>query len=308
MLIKANVLILNENLSTMIHSMTGYHKLSFDYKEKTIQIEIKSLNSKFLDISTRIPAVYKEKEIFIRDLIKQYLHRGKIEYSIYIETSKDAETAPEINKSVFTSYYRQLERISNKNSIPMDDNIMQVISKMPEILKQETEKISDDEWDALLSNTKKALEKMLEYRINEGRSMYDDILASVNAVKLIIHQIEPYEKDRIESIKKRLLISLDKLEDKMDYDKNRFEQELIYYLEKLDINEEKVRLTNHCDYFIQTMEKDTIPGKKLGFISQEMGREINTLGSKANEMHIQKKVIEMKEELEKIKEMILNIV
>jgi uncharacterized protein (TIGR00255 family) len=292
----------------MIHSMTGYHKLSFDYKEKTIQIEIKSLNSKFLDISTRIPAVYKEKEIFIRDLIKQYLHRGKIEYSIYIETSKDAETAPEINKSVFTSYYRQLERISNKNSIPMDDNIMQVISKMPEILKQETEKISDDEWDALLSNTKKALEKMLEYRINEGRSMYDDILASVNAVKLIIHQIEPYEKDRIESIKKRLLISLDKLEDKMDYDKNRFEQELIYYLEKLDINEEKVRLTNHCDYFIQTMEKDTIPGKKLGFISQEMGREINTLGSKANEMHIQKKVIEMKEELEKIKEMILNIV
>ncbi len=306
--IQVNFIILNENLCPMIQSMTGYHKLSFDHNDKTIQIEIKSLNAKYLDTSTRIPSVYKEKEMAIRDLIKHYLHRGKIEYSIHIQTGETEKNIPEINASVFTSYYRQLERISENNNIPMDDNIMQVISKMPDILKQEAEEISTGEWDALLSNTRKALEKLQEYRINEGRSMHKDILASVKAVKTMIPQIEAYENERIESSKKRLFASLDKLEDKNDYDKNRFEQELIYYLEKLDINEEKIRLANHCDYFIQTMDKDNMPGKKLGFISQEMGREINTLGSKANEMHIQKIVVDMKEELEKIKEMVLNIV
>ncbi|MDA3819036.1 MAG: YicC family protein [Candidatus Delongbacteria bacterium] len=292
----------------MIHSMTGYHKLNFDYMDKTIQIEIKSLNSKYLDISTRIPPVYKEKEMHIRDLIKKHLQRGKIEYSIHIDTNKDAETAPEINNSVFTSYYRQLERISENNNIPMDKNIMQVISKMPDILKQKEESISNEEWNALLSHTEKALEKMQEYRISEGHSMHDDMVSSINKIKSLIPEIENYEKERIESTKNRLLAALNKLESNAGYDKNRFEQELIYYLEKLDINEEKVRLANHCDYFIQTLDKDNMPGKKLGFISQEIGREINTLGSKANEMHIQKMLVEMKEELEKIKEMILNIV
>ncbi|MEA3448513.1 MAG: YicC/YloC family endoribonuclease [Bacteroidota bacterium] len=291
----------------MIHSMTGYHKLSFDYLDKTIQIEIKSLNSKYLDISTRIPAVYKEKEMHILDMIKKHLQRGKIEYSIHIDTHKDAEMAPEINNTVFTSYYRQLERISKNNNIPMDENIMQVISKMPDILKQKEEEISTEEWNTLMSHTEKAIEKMQEYRINEGGSMHDDMLSSINKIKSLIPEIETYEKERMKSTKNRLLTALNNLDSKADYDKNRFEQELIYYLEKLDINEEKVRLTNHCDYFIHTLNNDDMPGKKLGFISQEMGREINTLGSKANEMHIQKMVVEMKEELEKIKEMILNV-
>ncbi|MGC9331817.1 MAG: YicC/YloC family endoribonuclease [Bacteroidales bacterium] len=292
----------------MIHSMTGYHKLSFDYLDKTIQIEIKSLNSKYLDITTHIPEVYKEKEMHIRDLIKKYLLRGKIEYSIYIYTNKDAEATPEINNNVFASYYRQLERISKNNNIPMDENIMHVISKMPDILKQKEESISKEEWNALMLHTKKAMEKIQEYRIKEGRSMHDDMIRSINKIKSLIPEIETYEKKRIESTKNRLLAALNNLDSKADYDKNRFEQELIYYLEKLDINEEKVRLTSHCDYFVHTLDNDDMPGKKLGFISQEIGREINTLGSKANEMHIQKIVVEMKEELEKIKEMILNIV
>lgn len=290
----------------MIQSMTGYHKLSFDHASKTIHIEIKSLNSKHADISMCIPPEYKEKELTLRELIKQYLKRGKIEYTIYMDKHAHDDTG-KINKTAFTSYYRQLKDISENENIPMDPNIMQVISRMPDIMKQEKKKLSDKEWECILFHTKSALENVVQYRINEGHSMYKDIKASAENIITLLTKIKPFKESRIENTRQRLLTNLDKLQNKTDYDDNRFEQELAYYLEKLDINEEEIRLKSHCNYFLETIENEEMAGKKLGFITQEMGREINTLGSKANDMNIQKIVVEMKEELEKIKEMILNV-
>ncbi|MFP4664694.1 MAG: YicC/YloC family endoribonuclease [Bacteroidales bacterium] len=290
----------------MTQSMTGYHKLSFAYAEKTIHIEIKSLNSKYLDISTRMPSVYKEKELAIRELIHKKLMRGKVEYNIYVDMMPGANST-EINKELFVSYYEQLKLLRDQYNIPMDDNVMQVISNMPDIMKQEREEIADEEWDLILSKTEEALQQVIAYRKDEGKSLKEDVKAATMKIASLMDCVAPFEESRVENTRTRLKANLEKIKDKIEIDEGRFEQELVYYLEKFDINEEKVRLKNHCNYFLETLGKEGPVGKKLGFITQEMGREINTLGSKANDPDIQRIVMIMKEELEKIKEQILNI-
>ncbi|MGM0624791.1 MAG: YicC/YloC family endoribonuclease [Bacteroidota bacterium] len=290
----------------MTQSMTGYHKLSFAYAEKTIHIEIKSLNSKYLDISTRMPSVYKEKELAIRELIHKKLMRGKVEYNIYVDMMPGANST-EINKELFVSYYEQLKQLRDQHNIPMDDNVMQIISNMPDIMKQEREKIADAEWDMILSMTEEALQQVIAYRKDEGKSLKEDVKAATIKIASLMDEVAPFEESRIENTRTRLKANLEKINEKLEVDEGRFEQELVYYLEKFDINEEKVRLKNHCNYFLETLDKEGPVGKKLGFITQEMGREINTLGSKANDPDIQRIVMIMKEELEKIKEQILNI-
>lgn len=290
----------------MIQSMTGYNKISFDYAEKNITIEIKSLNSKYIDISTRIPSVYKEKELEIRDKIRKHLNRGKIEFSIYVDLY-NGNTSNEINKDVFVSYYNQLKEISEESGIPLNGNVMEVISKFPDIMKQEKEKIKDEEWNLILDKINESLLELVDFRKDEGKSLKQDVEKSNNKILNLLEYLSEFEDARMDNIKDRLKQNLEKIKDKTDYDENRFEQELIFYLDKYDINEEKVRLKNHCEYFSETIDKYDMPGKKLGFIAQEMGREINTLGSKANDSEIQKIVVQMKEELDKIKEQLLNI-
>ncbi len=291
----------------MIQSMTGYHKLSFNYAEKTIHIEIKTLNSKYLDINTRIPSVYKEKELAIRELIHNKLTRGKVEYNIYVDLSGSSSSTV-LNQDLFIDYYNQLKEIAQKANIPFETDAFAVISKMPDIMKQERQEIEDEEWNNILAKTNECLDMVIQYRKDEGISLDKDIRQSTQNIQNMIYEVEPFEANRIEEVKKNLSKQLEKLPKSIETDKNRFEQELIYYLEKLDINEEKVRLRNHCNYFIETLNADTSSGKKLGFIAQEMGREINTMGSKANDSNIQKIVVQMKDELEKIKEQVLNIV
>ena len=290
----------------MTQSMTGYHKLSFDYAEKTIHIEIKSLNSKHLDTSTRIPSIYKEKELAIRELIHKQLVRGKVEFNIYVDMCGVSQ-ASVINQDLFISYYKQLKEISDKAGIPFETDVFSVISKLPDILKQERQEIEDDEWNTILEKTKECLNMVAQYRTDEGVSLEEDIRNATNNILTMVNEVEPFETSRITEVKNRLLKNLEKLSETPEIDQNRFEQELIYYLEKLDINEEKVRLRNHCNYFLETLALNIPVGKKLGFIAQEMGREINTMGSKANDVNIQKIVVRMKDELEKIKEQVLNI-
>lgn len=299
------LLTLRQNI-TMTQSMTGYHKLSFDYAEKTIHIEIKSLNSKHLDIGSRIPAIYKEKELAIRELIHKHLVRGKIEFNIYVDMCGSTQ-ASSINQDVFISYYEQLKEIAAKTDLTLNHEAISAITRFPDILKQTRQEIEDDEWNTILDKTKTALEMVVSYRKDEGVSMEKDIRESVLRIESLISEVEPFEKARIEEVKNRLKTNLEKLSDIPEMDENRFEQELIYYLEKLDINEEKVRLRNHCNYFLETLKISGPVGKKLGFIAQEMGREINTMGAKANQQAIQKIVVDMKDELEKIKEQLLNI-
>lgn len=290
----------------MTQSMTGYNKLSFSYAEKTIHIEIKTLNSKHLDISTRIPSIYKTKELVIRELIHRNLVRGKIEFNIFVDMG-GASQAAKINQELFVEYYNQLKGLSTNANIPMDSDVFSIITRFPDIMKQEREEIEDEEWNAILGKTEEALEMVTQYRKDEGLSLEKDVLGSTQRINKLIDDIIPFEEARITNVRARLMASLEKLIDKSKIDEGRFEQELTFYLEKLDINEEKVRLRNHCEYFIENLKSDIPSGKKLGFIAQEMGREINTLGSKANDLEIQKIVVEMKDELEKIKEQILNI-
>ncbi len=290
----------------MTQSMTGYHKLSFDYAEKTIHIEIKTLNSKHLDINTRVPSIYKEKELAIRELIHKYLIRGKVEFSIFVDMCGSTQ-ASTINQDLFLSYYKQLQDIAKKTDLDLKHDAFSVISRFPDIMRQERQEIEDDEWNTILSQTKACIDQVVQYRIDEGVSLKKDVLQSVNHIIELVEKVEPFEKSRIQEVKTRLMNNLEKLADTPEIDANRFEQELIYYLEKLDINEEKVRLRNHCAYFQDTIKLDIPVGKKLGFIAQEMGREINTMGAKANQVDIQKIVVEMKDELEKVKEQLLNI-
>jgi uncharacterized protein (TIGR00255 family) len=290
----------------MIHSMTGYHKLSFDYTGKTIHIEVKSLNSKSLDINTRIPSVYKEYELSVRELIHKYLVRGKVEFAIYVDLT-DASYAATINQSLFINYYHQIKQISSETGIPIDNDIFSVITRFPDILQSDRQTIDEDEWKAISIKIEECLEMVSQFRKDEGISLETDIKQATEHILKLTDEVEKYEESRIKDVRSRMENNLKKLTESPDFEQNRFEQELIYYIEKLDINEEKVRLRNHCKYFLETIDSNQSAGKKLGFISQEMGREINTLGSKANHMEIQKIVVEMKESLEKIKEQVLNI-
>ena len=287
----------------MIQSMTGYGKSVLQLPTKKVTIEIKSLNSKNLDINTRIPSYYKEKELSIRKKLASALVRGKVDFSIYVEITAD-ETSSSINKAVVNKYIDQLRNIVVVGTSD-DVKLLEMAVRMPDALKTEREELDENEWSEIESHIDTALKDIVQYRIDEAASLEIDFKQRITNIKSCLAQVHEMDGERIENVKQRLGKALDEL--KVEVDENRFEQELIYYLEKLDINEEKVRLANHLDYFLQTLDTKDSNGKKLGFIVQEMRREINTTGSKANFAPMQKVVIQMKDELEKIKEQILNV-
>ena len=290
----------------MLHSMTGYGKASCEYNNKKIVIEIKSLNSKQLDVSTRIAALYREKDIEIRNAIAARLERGKIDFSLYIEDA-GATAATRINQSVVENYRKQITDTCNALGMPVPENMMELILRMPETLKTELSVLDEAEWQAILGLLDEAFAQIEAFRAQEGQSLYNMFCNKINTIGTLLAEVEPYEGERLVKIKSRIEEGLKTLEEKISVDRNRLEQEMIFYIEKLDINEEKVRLRNHLRYFIETMDNEQAPGKKLGFIAQEMGREINTLGSKSNHSEMQIIVVKMKDELEQIKEQVLNV-
>lgn len=289
----------------MIYSMTGYGKASREIFKKKYTVEVRTLNSKSLDLNIKYPSHYREKEGEIRSLISQYLERGKVDFWLSSEDT-DVSESYQINTALVAGYFEQLKKISADYSIPPTD-WMQLIFKLPDVVKTAEISIADEEWEEVKKVIEEALKKVNEFRISEGKSLEDALNAHVNVIRVKLEEVAPYEQNRITKIREKMKKSLQDNFSDENIDGNRFEQELIYYLEKLDISEEKTRLTSHCNYFIETLTSDGFNGKKLNFISQEMGREINTLGSKANDASIQKLVILMKDELEKIKEQILNV-
>ncbi len=289
----------------MIISMTGYGKAECEINDKKISIEVKSLNSKQLDISTRIPSVYKEKDIEIRREIGDALKRGKIDFSIYFE-SMGLKSNAKVNEAIVSDYFNQISSISQKLNLPVNESVMQIIMRLPDTVKVEHEGLDENEWKLVIETIRKALAKLVAFREQEGLALEKDVSSHIVRILDLLTQVPPYEKERIDRIRERILDNLKDLQINGSVDHDRFEQELIFYIEKLDVNEEKVRLKNHCDYFLETAKEDA-SGRKLSFIAQEIGREINTLGSKANHTEIQKIVVQMKDELEKIKEQVLNV-
>ena len=285
----------------MIYSMTGFGKALVQLPLKKITVEIKSLNSKNLDLSVRLPQPYKEKELEIRNVIAQQLERGKVECSVFIEVTGE-ETSSTLNAPIVKAYIAQM-----KNIIPDADatELMKMAVRMPDALKVERCELDEQEWNEIVKVLNQALVNINEFRRQEGEKLGNDFVNRVSSIRVSMKEIEGYEEDRIKTVKDRLLQNLKELE--VNIDESRYAQEVVYYIEKLDINEEKVRLTNHLDYFIETMNANEHAGRKLGFIAQEMGREINTMGSKSNHAEMQKLVVKMKDELEKIKEQVLNI-
>ena len=289
----------------MIKSMTGYGKAECELKDRKITIEIKSLNSKNLDIYAKIPGLYREKELEIRNSISKTLQRGKVEIVLYYEVTDDKKGTT-INSGVVKNYYNQLKSIATDLSIPESERFLQMALRLPDTLNVERDEIDENDWKAIQGAIINALDQLDQFRVQEGEYLKKDIENRIKLINQYKEEITPFELNRTEKIRTKLHESLSNLSDQ-EIDKNRFEQELIYYLEKLDITEEKVRLTNHCNYFTEMINEPESNGKKLGFITQEIGREINTIGSKANDSDIQKFVILMKDELEKIKEQMLNI-
>jgi len=287
----------------MIQSMTGYGKSVLQLPTKKVTIEIKSLNSKNLDLNVRIPSYYKEKELSVRKKLAKSLVRGKIDFSIYVEMTAD-ETSTSVNKAVIKEYILQLRNTVDAKRAS-DFELLKMAISMPDSLKTEREELDENEWNSISENIDKAIKEIVQYRTDEAASLENDFKERVANIKTYLEEVKALDSDRIENVKIRLQKAISDL--KVDTDENRFEQELIYYPEKLDINEEKVRLANHLDYFLETLATSDSNGKKLGFIVQEMGREINTTGSKANFAPMQKAVIQMKNELEQIKEQILNV-
>ena len=289
----------------MIQSMTGYGKAIVTYKEKKINVEIKSLNSKSLDLSTRIAPLYREKEMEIRQQVSSALERGKIDFSIWIEKDIANEVNP-INSDIVAHYYQQIKQIAKTTGIPEPLDWFQTIVRLPDItLKTEIEVLKDEEWNMAKQAIEEALQNLISFRQQEGAALQNKFNEKIDNIARLLQEIEPYEKMRVEKIRARIVDGLEQIPN-AEYDKNRLEQELIYYIEKLDISEEKQRLANHLKYFRDTMNETTPNGKKLGFIAQEMGREINTTGSKSNLAEMQNIVVQMKDELEQIKEQVLN--
>lgn len=289
----------------MLQSMTGFGKATCEINNKKIVVEIKSLNSKQLDLSARISNIYREKELEIRNLINAKLERGKVDFALYIDNS-GKESSAKINKSILKAYVEQIKEIAAENDIEAPKDWFSVVMRMPDVLKVETEELDESEWKEIEKTMESALAQLILFRKQEGDTLKAIFTEKISRIGSLLEQVEPFESERVDKIKSRLEENLIALSEKMDYDKNRLEQELIFYIEKLDINEEKSRLKNHLDYFIETMKTEKSPGKKLGFIAQEIGREINTLGSKSNHSEMQKIVVEMKDELEQIKEQVLN--
>ena len=290
----------------MIQSMTGFGKATCEYGNKKIVVEIKSLNSKQLDVSTRISGLYREKDIEIRNELSQKLERGKIDLSLYVDNS-GKESVTQINQSVIEAYYEQIRTLSQNLDIEVPSNWFEVLLRLPDTMKTETVEMDNNEWGEIKKAIALAIDQLTEFRIQEGKSLEGVFNTKIAHIVQLLEETAPYEMERVEKIKARLEENLQALSDKIDYDKNRLEQELIFYIEKLDVNEEKVRLRNHLDYFIEIMQHEKSPGKKLGFIAQEIGREINTLGSKSNQSEMQKIVVLMKDDLEQIKEQVLNV-
>jgi uncharacterized protein (TIGR00255 family) len=288
--------------------MTGYGKATAELPDKKINVEIKSLNSKAMDLSTRIAPAYREKEIEIRNEISKVLERGKVDFSLWIEKKEGADAIP-VNKAILENYYLQLDSICNELGIPRPEpgDWLQVLLRMPDVMsKTEIQELSEEEWNMVHATVLEAVGHLVDFRKQEGAALEKKFREKIENIHSLLEKITPYEKERVEKVKERITDALEKTFS-VDYDKNRLEQELIYYIEKLDVNEEKQRLGNHLKYFISTMESGNGQGKKLGFIAQEMGREINTLGSKSNHAEMQKIVVQMKDELEQIKEQVLNV-
>ncbi len=286
--------------------MTGFGKSTGEINNKKITVEIKSLNSKQADISVRIPSFYKEKELPLRSLINKNLQRGKIEFNLYAELLGGSSNFT-LNTELFKKYYNEFNAAANEVNPAHNSDLIAVVSKLPDLLKAERSELDEKEWNGVFEIIEEAISKIDEFRCTEGSSLEKEITLRVNNITELLVSVEQYEQERIETVKTKILANLKEVVDEKSINKDRFEQELIYYIEKYDITEEKTRLSQHCSYFIDTMNSTISEGKKLGFISQEMGREINTLGSKANHSELQKIVVQMKDELEKIKEQILNI-
>nr|WP_314496986.1 YicC/YloC family endoribonuclease [uncultured Prevotella sp.] len=290
----------------MILSMTGYGKAVVAYKEKKINVEVKSLNSKSLDLSARIAPLYREKEMEIRRLLAQKLERGKVDFSLWVEKESTVDATP-INAALIENYYKQIKAISESTDIPEPEDWFTTLLRLPDVTtKTEVEVLDEEEWLVAQQAINEAIEKLTEFRKQEGAALQKKFTEKIDNIANLLKSIEPFEKSRVPKIREKIIDGLKQIPE-IDYDKNRLEQELIYYIEKLDINEEKQRLTNHLKYFHETMkESGHGVGKKLGFIAQEMGREINTTGSKSNQAEMQNIVVKMKDELEQIKEQVLN--
>ncbi len=284
----------------MIQSMTGYGKSVIQLPTKKISIEVKSLNSKNLDLNTRMPSLYREKELDVRKLIASKLERGKVDFSLYMEITGE-ETSTQINKTVVQQYIKQLKEVVDGD----DTELLKMAIRMPDAMTTAREEMDEDEWSEISAEINSALEKINEYRLDEGKALESEFFDRVQNISNLLEQVITMDPERIEGVRERLQKGVADLKEKVD--ENRFEQELVFYIEKFDITEEKVRLKNHLDYFLKALKSDDSNGKKLAFIGQEMGREINTIGSKSNYAPMQKLVVQMKDELEKIKEQLLNV-
>lgn len=286
--------------------MTGYGKAICELPNKKITVEIKSLNSKQLDLSTRIPTLYREKELEIRSDIASKLFRGKVDFMMFSE-SQAGEKSVKINTDIIESYFGQMKELADKFGQTDRTDFLRIIMPLPDTVTVEQPELDEEEWLKVKATIGQAIDNLVAFRTQEGKALDKDLRTRINLISGFLSEVPQYEACRIEKIRNRIQTNLDELVGKNNIDENRLEQELIFYIEKLDINEEKVRLANHLKYFTETMDNENEPGKKLGFIAQEIGREINTLGSKANEANMQKLVIKMKDELEKIKEQVLNV-
>lgn len=284
----------------MIYSMTGYGKSVLQLQTKKITVEIKSLNSKSLDLNARMPSIYREKELAVRKLLADKLVRGKVDFSIYVEATAD-DTSTQINTPVVKQYIEQLRKVVDGDEL----ELLKMAVRFPDALNTVREEIDETEWQAIETEIERATDALVNYRLNEGEVLEKDFNERIIEISTILDQIIAMDPQRVEGVRERLLKGVEELKEK--YDENRFEQELVYYIEKFDITEEKVRLKNHLNYFIESINSQDSNGKKLGFISQEMGREINTIGSKSNYAPMQQLVVQMKDELEKIKEQLLNV-
>lgn len=285
--------------------MTGFGKGEAIYGDKKFRVELRSLNSKQLDLSIKIPSKYRAIEADVRAIITRALQRGKVDCFVSFENSV-AETSAHINREAFAAYTKELREVCAANALVADsDYFLSTILRMPDVITSEEQEVSDDELKAIIAATEQAAEQLDAFRVQEGAILIADLFKRIDLIEQYRHEVEPFEKARVDVIKNRIRENLDKLA--IDVDNNRLEQEMIFYIEKLDITEEKVRLDNHCAYFREVANEEDAPGRKLGFIAQELGREINTMGSKSNEANMQRLVVKMKDELEKIKEQVLNI-
>jgi uncharacterized protein (TIGR00255 family) len=289
----------------MIKSMTGFGKGEACYADKKFRVELRSLNSKQLDLSVKLPGKYRAVEAELRSIITRELQRGKVDCYVSVEAAT-AETSAHINAEAFKAYAAELRKVCGDNAIAADgDALIHAILRMPDVITSEEQEVADEELRAIIEAAEAAAQQLDAFRKQEGEILIADLLRRIDLIEQYRHDVEPYEAARVETIKNRIRENIEKLQ--IDVDNNRLEQEMIYYIEKLDITEEKVRLDNHCNYFREVAAEEEAPGRKLGFIAQELGREINTMGSKSNEAEMQRLVVKMKDELEKIKEQVLNI-